>query len=163
MTETKKNGNIEKRRKQVEAISTVGLILLAVGLVAPFVSLENETMASVFKWIFAAGALIYTIARVVNVSDPGESKRMRRLRRLEMWAGFAFCAGAFFWFYNAARLNLPVLTLGVLNDTIMFTLAGAVIQIIASWMISSQARKDAAGRNAGKDGSARKEKKKKGE
>lgn len=159
MTETKtSNVNIEKRRKQVEAVSTVGLILLAAGLVAPFVSLENETLAAVFKWIFAAGALIYTVARMINVSSPGESSRLRRLRRLEMWAGFAFCAGAFFWFYNAARLNIPVLTLGVLNDTIMFTLAGAVIQIIASWMISAQARKDAAAK-----GADRKEKKKKGE
>ena len=32
--------------------------------------------------------------------------------------------------------------LAVLRDTIMFTLAGSLIQIIASWMIVSRAKKE---------------------
>lgn len=141
--------SLDKRRRIVEACSTFGLILIAAGLLAPFTSIENTAAITVYKWIFTAGAVIYTAARLVNVNAPSDSLRLRRLRRMEMWAGFAFCVGAFFWFYNSARLHGYTFSVAVMNNTIVFTLAGALIQIIASWMISSRARKESYG--GGKD------------
>lgn len=135
---------IDRRRKRVELVATIGLFLLCAALVAPFVSPEKESslLAEIFKWVYAAGAVIYTGARIVNVNAPGDSTRLRRLRRMEMWGGFAFCVGAFFWFYNSARIPGIGFTLGIMNDTIMFTLAGAMIQIIASWMIAARMKKE---------------------
>lgn len=134
---------LDKRRRIAEAVSTAGLILLAAGLVAPFTYFENPVMISVFKWIFTAGAVTYAAARFVNVNAPGDSLRLRRLRRMEMWAGIAFCVAAFFWFWNGHRFAGMPFSLAVINDTIMFTLAGALIQIIASWLITSRAKKEA--------------------
>ena len=76
-----------------------------------------------------------------------DSMRMKRLRRMEFWSGVAFVAGAVFWFYQEAHLGPFAGLLGLMRDTIMFTLAGAVIQIIASWMIVAQAKKESENKN----------------
>lgn len=144
----KEKGGLERRRRIAEALATVGLVLLAVGLIAPFASIDNATVQGMFKWIFASGALLYTGARAINVNAPGDSIRLRRLRRLELWAGIIFCVAAFFWFYKAARLGEYGFSLALIHDTILFTLAGALIQIIASWMISSRMRKEEEQRGA---------------
>ena len=139
---------LEKRRKQVEGTATFGLILICVALVAPFTNPDNFGLLSIFRWIYGAGALIYLIARVVDVTDPGESLRLRRLRRMEFWAGVSFGIATFFWFYSQYHIqevlgaNAGILV--VMRNTIMFTLVGAVIQIIASWLIYSQTKKDLA-------------------
>ena len=146
---------IAGRRKKMEAIATFGLILVAVALLAPFASSLTGNLGpsssgsgplAIYKWIYAAGALIFTGARIVNVSDPNESLRMRRIRRLEFWAGMAFCIGAFFWFYNERRLASMML-----RDTVVFSLAGAMIQIIASWMLVWRQNKEARERAKGQD------------
>lgn len=61
---------------------------------------------------------------------------------MEFWAGVAFGIGAGFWFYREAHLGQYAGMLAVMKDTIMFTLAGAVIQVIASWMIFSLSKKE---------------------
>ena len=133
---------IEKRRKLMENLSLIGLVLLCAGLVAPFANIGSETLLNAFKYVYSAGAVIYAVARMVNVNSPGDSLRLRRLRRMEMWAGFAFLAGAFFWFYNSFRFPNIGFSLAVMRDTIMFTLAGAVIQVVASWMIAARMKKE---------------------
>lgn len=137
---------VVKSRKAVEMSATFGLILIAVGLVGPFTDLANSDYIRFFKWIYAPGALIYTIARMVGSTDPDESIRLRRLRRLEFWAGIAFCIGAFFWFYNERQfgmyLELGFGQLSCLRDTVYFTLAGGVIQILAIFAIYRQQKKE---------------------
>ncbi|MDE6716926.1 MAG: hypothetical protein K2J70_01930 [Muribaculaceae bacterium] len=133
---------IEKRRKKMETLSLIGLVLLCAGLVAPFANIGSELLQTVFKYVYSAGALLYCFARMVNVNEEGDSLRLRRLRRLEMWAGIAFVAGAFFWWYNSLRYPGIGFSLSVMRDTIMFTLGGATIQIIASWMIAARMKKE---------------------
>ena len=135
---------LEKRRKQVEATATFGLILICVALVAPFTSPANFDYLSVFRWIYGSGALIYLIARAVDISDPQESVRLKRLRRMEFWAGVSFGLATAFWFIGMHRYhNDPYIgALAVLWNTIMFTLVGALIQIVATWLIYSQTKKD---------------------
>lgn len=132
---------LQRIRSRVEATAGFGLILVCAGLVAPFAAADNAFAMELFKWIFAAGALIFTVARMVNVNDPKDSMRVRRLRRMEMWAGFAFCFAAFFWFWNAHKLAGQGVTIHLLSETIMFALAGAFIQIISSWMLVSALKK----------------------
>lgn len=137
-------------RRAMEALATFGLILVAVGLAAPFATFGNGTLLVMFKWIFAAGAVVYTVARVVGAVGRDGSFRVRRLRRMEGWAGIAFCIAAFFWFYNTRNFDGEMLTFRMLNETILFTLAGALIQIVSSWMLSAALRKDAGQTGEGK-------------
>lgn len=142
---------IEKRRKQMEATATLGLLLVAVAMLGPFMNLGGSAdWIGIYKWVYAAGALVFTFARLVSVNDPRDSLRLRRLRRLEFWAGMAFCIGAFFWFYNERKFaDFPFVgVLAILKDTVMFSLAGAVIQVIASWMISFRQQKEKREREA---------------
>lgn len=144
---------LESRRRKVEATATFGLVLIAVAMLCPFFNLNGggTTWFNVYKWIYAAGALIFTTSRLVSVNDPKDSLRLRRLRRLEFWAGMAFCIGAFFWFYNEQKFATVLYAgpLAILRDTVMFSLAGAVIQVIASWMVSFRQSKEAKGRGEG--------------
>lgn len=130
-------------RRAMEALATFGLILVAVGLIGPFTSFDNAVRMAVFKWIMAVGAVSFTGARIAGAIGKDGSFRVRRLRRMEVWAGVAFCIGAFFWFYNAYRFGGNLVTFRMLNETILFTLAGALIQIVSSWMLSSAMRKEA--------------------
>lgn len=135
---------LEKRRKQVEASATFGLILICVALVAPFTSPADIEYLKVFKWIYGSGALIYLIARAVDISDPKESVRLKRLRRMEFWAGISFGIATAFWFIGEHKYHDDpyIGALAVLWNTIMFTLIGALIQIIASWLIYSRSKKE---------------------
>ena len=135
-----------RSRKAIEGVATFALLLIAVGLVAPFTDLTNASYLRIFKWIYAPGALLFTIARIVGATDPADSMRVRRLRRLEFWAGIAFCMGAFFWFYNEYRfedyLAFNSGTTACLRETIYFTLVGAIIQVMCSFSIARRTRKE---------------------
>ncbi len=141
MTDNKKLS--AKIRRNAEATASFGILLIAVAMVAPFADLSSTSMLSILKWIYAAGALIFTTARAVGSTDPDESVRLRRLRRLEFWSGMAFIVGGAFWFYNEARFgSVPTAgPLAILRDTILFSLAGAVIQVVASWLIYAYSKK----------------------
>lgn len=131
-----------KRRKNVEMAASVGLLLVLVAMMAPFFSFLPGWLAAVAKWVYAIGALTYTVARVVNVNAPDDPLRLRRLRRLEFWAGMCFIVGAAFWFYKLEHYTgIMVGPLAVMQQTVAFTMAGAVIQIVAGVMISRVARK----------------------
>lgn len=133
---------LEKRRKQVETTATFGLILICVALVAPFTSPGSMEYLNVFRWIYGSGALIYLMARITDISDPQDSPRLKRLRRMEFWAGVSFGLATAFWFIGQHRLGQYAGALAVLQNTIMFTLVGALIQIVASWLIYSQTKKE---------------------
>lgn len=132
----------EQLRRRMEGLASFGLILVCLGLVAPFAAIGNLGWVAAFKWIYTAGALIYIVARVVRVGEPDESFRVRRLRRLEIWAGIAFAIGAFFWFWNTRLFGDTILSLKVLQETILFTMVGAMIQIVSGFMLSRALSKE---------------------
>ena len=141
-----RTGKLEKKRKYVELGATLGLLLVLAAMTAPFLEglLGHDLMWA--KWIYASGALVYTVARVIDVNAPGDSLRLRRLRRLEFWAGMCFIVGAAFWFYKQQYYSgLFAGVLAVMRQTVAFTMAGAVIQIVASWMIAFQMKKESKG------------------
>lgn len=125
----------------METAATAGLLLVAVGTLGPVFTFRDTLWPVVFKWIYAVGALVYTGARIAGSLGRDESVRVRRLRRMEFWAGLAFCFGAFFWFYNQSRFQ-GFFSLQVVRETIVFTMVGAVIQIIASWRLSKVLRRE---------------------
>lgn len=134
---------IENRRKYVELVATSGLLLVLAAMIAPFAGGLVDHYMMWAKWVYAVGALVYTAARVVNVNAPGDSLRLRRLRRLEFWGGMCFIVGGAFWFYKESYFSgMHAGTLAVMRQTVAFTMAGAVIQIVASWMIAYRMKKD---------------------
>lgn len=141
--ETGVSVKLEARRKYVEIAAAIGLLLVLLAMMAPFFEgLIGRSMMWA-KWVYASGALVYTCARVVNVNAPGDSLRLRRLRRLEFWAGVCFIVGAAFWFYKLQYFSgLLAGPLAVMRQTVAFTMAGAMIQIVASWMIAFRMKKE---------------------
>lgn len=141
---TAPKGKMEKIRKMAEGVATFGMILIMVAIAAPLANLTSTAWLPIFKWIYAAGAVIFATARAVGSTDPKESMRLRRLRRLEFWAGVAFIIGGAFWFYNESRFSsVPSAgSLSILRETILFSLVGALIQVVASWLIYSVAKKE---------------------
>lgn len=133
---------MNKKGKIVEVFASLGLLLLCIGLIAPFATPDNINIITIFKWLFAVGAVMYTVSRLVPVGTMNESKRLKRLRHMLVWAGICFCVGAGFWFWNQSHGEYMFLSLGMMRDTVAFTLAGALIQIIGSWMVVSRARKE---------------------
>lgn len=137
------SAGLDKRRKYTELAASLGLLMVLFSMLAPFFGQVMGNALQWAKWVYAAGALVYTVARVIDVNAPGDSLRLRRLRRLEFWAGMCFIVGAAFWFYklsyySGVRFGL----LAVMRQTVAFTMAGAVIQIVASWMIASRMKKE---------------------
>lgn len=135
--------SLKKKRTIAETLAIAGVVLIALALVIPLSSNAGDLLGA-SKWVYSSGALVYTIARTIDVSAPNESVRLKRMRRIEFWAGMAFIIGAAFWFYNESRYGdaLYMFTLAILKDTILFSLVGAVLQIVASWMIYSRSRKE---------------------
>lgn len=130
-------------RRYTDNIATFGLLLVCVALLVPLINIFTPTFEMIMKWVYAAGALIYTLARVTDLAVKGESFRVRRLRHMEFWAGISFCIAAGLWFYHGNRLGGHYgMTLGVVRDTVVFTIVGAVLQIVASWLLSAQLRKE---------------------
>lgn len=130
-------------RRYTDNIATFGLLLVCVALFVPLINIFSPTFEMIMKWVYAAGALIYTLARVLDLAVKGESFKVRRLRHMEFWAGIAFCVAAGLWFYHGNRLGGHYgMTLGVIRDTVVFTIVGAVLQIVASWLLSAQLRKE---------------------
>ncbi len=136
--------DMEKRRKIAEHAATLGIILIAVALAVPLFNLASTVTWSGYssgsmppvRWLSPRRGLPWPTIRP-------ESMRLRRLRRLEFWAGVAFMVGGAFWFYNESRFSASptVGVLAILRETIMFSLAGAVIQIVAACGSSTDARR----------------------
>lgn len=129
----------------MEGTATFGLLLICAALVAPFAGASTVDAMGVFEWVYASGALIYCIARLFAMGDPEDSLRIKRLRRMEFWGGMCFAVGSGSWFYSSVHLGENAGVLALLKDTVMFTLAGAVVQIISSWLIVSQTKKEKGG------------------
>lgn len=135
--------SLRRRTRIVETIASVGMILLLAGMFLPLLDRMETTHLSLFKWVFTTGAAMFWGARCVSISRPGESLRLRRMRRMEFWAGACFGVAAFFWFYNESKMGGPAIgPLAILKDTILFALAGAVLQLVAAWMIYFRQKKE---------------------
>lgn len=134
-----------RRRKIADFVGGAGMILIAVGLLVPLFNLYDTSMLPICKWVFTAGALMFTGAKCVRVLPSSASFRLKRMKRLEFWAGICFIIAAGFWFYNQEKYGSSQYagSLAVIHDTILFTLSGAVLQLVAAWLIYFREKKEA--------------------
>ena len=99
---------------------TFGLLLIVVGMLLPLLEIPITTT----RWIYAAGAVITLVGRIIT-RYKGDNLRVTRLSRIEIWSSIFFCVATFFMFYPGAGNT----------DWLAFTLAGGVILIYTSIMI----------------------------
>lgn len=105
---------------------TAGMLLIVAGTVIPVFRLETP----IYKYIYAAGALLLLVSRIFTPYK-GNNDRLKRLYRIESWSAIFFCVAAFFLFYETTTAR----------DWLAFTLAGGAIQIYTSIMIPRTAAK----------------------
>lgn len=115
-------------RPWLQWVVNAGLLLVMAATALPIAGVEGDA----YKYIYAAGALMVVAGRLF-MPYRGDNLRVKRLCRIEVWAGIMFCAGAFFIFYRQYGVG-P-------TDWIAFTLAGAALQIYTSIMIPRAASK----------------------
>lgn len=144
-TEEKPLEKYTKRRKVTDFISGGGMVLIAIGLLIPLLNLSDTSMLPICKWVFTTGVLLCLGAKCVVTYPPSTSFRLRRLKRLEFWASVCFAVGAGFWFYNESKFSGidGIGALSIIRDTILFTLSGAIVQLIAAWLIYFREKKEA--------------------
>lgn len=139
------NAKAMRRRKIADFVGGAGMILIAAGLLVPLINIYDGSLLPICKWVFTAGALMFTGAKSVRTLPSTASFRLRRLKRLEFWVGICFIIASGFWFYNEHKFgNSPYAgSLAIIHDTILFTLSGAVLQLLAAWLIYFRERKEA--------------------
>lgn len=125
-----------KRMKNTDMVPTpwaqwtavAGLMLVVVATAIPLLRINSEWV----RWLYSAGALAVLVGRFFNRVPKEAPLRVRRLYRMEVWAGLMFCVGAFFMFYTGSGRM----------DYMAFTLAGGMIEVYASLMIPRAWRSD---------------------
>ncbi len=136
------DARLRRRRRISEIMASVGMVVIALSLFLPLLNLLDTSNLQALCWPFAIGTVLFWGARCMDVSAPDDSMRLRRLRRLEFWSGACFGVAAFFWFYHMYKAGPYAGALYILRDTILFSLAGAVLQLIASWLIYYRVKKE---------------------
>jgi hypothetical protein len=116
---------MDKKTKQ-----NIGNIILCVSmtvlLVAAVIPLFITPMPSWQRYMLAAGAAGTLIAQFF-IPSPSDDFRIRRLSRMNVWAGIVYCVGAYCLFSSNIDMQ---------RSWIAFLLAGAVLQIYATFMLS---------------------------
>lgn len=103
----------------------IGLLFMAVTALLPLLYIYKSWM----RWVFAAGALIVLVGRILGAYN-GPNLRIKRLHRILISSGILYCASALMMFISYRP-----------NDWLGFLLAGIVVQIYASWMIGREEEK----------------------
>lgn len=117
--------NQEDRTRWSNILVAVGLLLMAVMALMPLLDFNHQWM----RWVFAAGAVIVLVARVL-ATDNKAPLRIKRLHRILISSGILYCASALMMFLSRGS-----------NDWIAFLLAGVMAQCYASWMIDRENKK----------------------
>jgi hypothetical protein len=118
----------DNRTKISNLLVALGLLLMVVMAVMPLFNLF-EASREWMRWLFAAGAAIVLVGRVM-ATYKGDSFRIKRLYRILIYSAILYCASALMMFYSRGT-----------NDWVGFLLAGLVMQIYASWMIEHESKK----------------------
>jgi len=114
-------------RKNLSAIlPLVGLLAIMTASALPLLRMGHGW----FGWLYAAGALLVLVGRLLNKVPKDCPLRLKRLLRMEVWTALVFVAGAVFTFLNDRGGN----------DWLAFTMAGGVLTLYTSIMIPRQSR-----------------------
>ena len=100
-------------------------VLLAAAVVPFFIT----PMPNWQHYMLAAGAAGTLVSQFL-IPNPGDDLRTRRLARMNVWAAIVYCVGAYCLFSSSPDMQ---------RSWVAFLLAGAVLQIYATFMLSKLA------------------------
>lgn len=101
-------------------LTTSGLLAIMAASALPLLRMG----AGWFGWLYAAGAAMLLVGRILAPVSKDAPLRLRRLMRMEIWTALIFAAGAVFTLIPSGG-----------NDWLAFTMAGGVLTIYTSIMI----------------------------
>lgn len=107
----------------MQILAPIGLLIIAAATLIPICTGGFELLP-VMRWVYGAGALVTLVARLFSPYR-GTDLRLKRLVRMQAWSALFFVAAAVFLFVPGTAPR----------DWLALTMAGAVVQIIASVMI----------------------------
>lgn len=119
------------KQKISTALLAIGIILLLVAAIMPLVSLYFSWL----KYIYATGAALTLIARLID-RYTGNNITLKRLNRILICSSICYCVSAVILF-DVLRNYVAE------KDWLAFLLAGAVLQIYATFRIESEEKNEA--------------------
>jgi len=109
---------------------TIGNTLLCVSmtalLIAAVVPIFITSMPSWQRYLLAAGAAGTLVAQFF-IPSPSDELRIKRLSRMNVWAAIVYCVAAYCLFSSSFDMR---------RSWVAFLLAGAVLQIYSTFMLS---------------------------
>ena len=111
----------------------LGLLTMLVAAAFPLLGIWHEGLM-LMRYVYAAGAAMTVVARLLYVYE-GKNLRIKRLHGLERMSALLYCVSAYLLFDIGDQLGG--------TDWIAFLLAGAIVQLYASFMIQREEKKDA--------------------
>lgn len=118
---------MEKNKRISSILLSLGMIILLVVAVLPLVGV----MASWLKYVYAGGASLTLIARILDRYN-GKNIGIRRLYRIQTVSAICYCVSAALLFYSGSE-----------KDWLAFLTSGAVLQIYTSFRIQHEEAKEA--------------------
>lgn len=103
----------------------LGLLIVTAMALLPLLNINGPWM----RWLFAAGALMVLVVRVLERYD-GDNLRIKRLYRINIVSALLFCASAAMTFYSRGT-----------TDWIAFLMAGAALQLYSSLALEHEQRR----------------------
>jgi len=107
----------------------VGMLVLAVMALLPLLDINQPWM----RWVYAGGAVLVLVARLFQPAPAGSSMRVKRLYRIIDVSAMFYCASAAIALWRPGG-----------RDWLAFLLAGAVLQLYATFTLEHVARKESA-------------------
>lgn len=137
----------ENKRIEIQNITlAVATLMLLVAAAMPIFGVHGDWA----KYLYSLGALA-ALAERCTERYAGKNLRIRRLFRMGKVSALLYCVSAFFLF--SSTLNINIGTSWGNRDWLAFLLAGALLQIYASFAIQHEENKEKkkqAGANNGK-------------
>ena len=118
--------NINK--KAVNLMLCIGMTVLLIIAFLPILGLKWTWL----RYAFAAGAVLTLIAQILT-KYPGKGFREKRLKHMNVWSAILYCVSAGCLFTTSQDMQ---------NSWVAFLLAGAILQIYATMMLSKLANKE---------------------
>lgn len=109
-------------KKAVNLLLCVAMLTLLVTALLPILGIKWDWL----RYAFAAGAFFTLVAQVLTPAPDG-GFRERRLARMNVWSAILYCVSAACPFIHDATMQ---------QSWVAFLLAGAVLQIYATLMLS---------------------------
>ena len=119
---------LQANQKTANMLLCLGMLVLMASALMPIIGMKWEWL----RYSYAAGAALTFVAQVM-MPNTGDTLRERRFARINVWSAVLYCVSAACLFIHDSAMQ---------KSWVAFLLAGAVIQIYATLMLSKLQSKD---------------------